>query len=124
MMVIAPLDCNKSIKQKVIYQMHMEYAQENFDKFAAFVTEDYEMDIISRETFYGWNNVKEHLKKLSIKPKKLVLHQILSHGKYGAAHGRYVYDDYEIAFSNFYEFVSVATHLVKKTTSYLVEIKR
>lgn len=124
MKISAPLDCNKTVKQNIIYQMHVSYVNKDFDTFGSYVTDDFEMEIISRDTIYGWINVKEHLQKLKIRPKRLVLTQIISNGKYGSAHGKYVYEQYEIAFSNFYEFVSVANSKVKKTITYLVEVRQ
>lgn len=124
MMIIAQKDCNNSPKKNIIYLIHVHYASENYEEFGKYVTSDYEMEIIARETVFGWENVKSHLEKQEQRPKKLIITQIISHGKYGAAHGKYVYEDYEVAFSNYYEFSSVASKLVKKTTSYLVAITR
>lgn len=104
--------------------MHIHYSKNELDAFGQFVTDDYEMEIVGKEIVYGWSNVKDHLSRLIDKPKKLVITQILSHGKYGAAHGKFVYDDHEVAFSNYYEFLSVASSKVKKTVSYLVSLYR
>ncbi len=122
--VYSPKDCNNSPKRKIIYDSHLAYAKNDLQTFETLVTEDYEMEIVGDTTIYGWNNVKDFLSNVERIPKSLIIHQIISHGKYGAAHGTLVFDSYELAFSHFYEFASTSSQKIKKVTSYMVELKR
>lgn len=88
------------------------------------VTDEIVWDIIGDEKIEGKQRFMEELEKMkSHKTAQLVIHQILSHGKGGAANGTITLQDGKTyAFADFYEFKGVKDLKIKSITSYVILI--
>lgn len=124
MKIYAPKDCHNSTKRKVIYEANLAYANSDLDKIGTLVADDFEMEFVGESTVYGWSNVQTFLSDIVKRPNAIFIRQIITHGKYAAAHGRFVFDAYELAFNHFYEFTSASSLKIKKITAYVIELNK
>jgi len=105
-------------------EFNIAFAKGNLKFLAESVTDDINWNIIGDKKVEGKNKFTEELEKMkSKKASELILDQILSHGKEGAANGIIkMQNGREYAFSDFYIFNGAKGAKIKSIASYVIEI--
>lgn len=122
--IISSPNCGNSPKMEFLKNFNIAFAKANIDYLTESVTDNIVWDIIGNSTIEGKEKFTEKLEKMkSNKASELILHQILSHGKEGAANGIIkMQDGKKYAFSDFYEFNTAKGSKIKSITSYVIEM--
>ena len=122
--IVSSPNCGNSPKMEFLKQFEIAFAEGRVDFLIESVTDDIVWDIIGDRKIEGKGEfVRELEKRKEEKTTELLLHQILSHGKEGAANGILTLQNgNKYAFSDFYQFSSAKGTKVKLITSYILEI--
>lgn len=117
-------NCGNSPKMAFLREFNVAFAQGNVNFLIESVTDKIVWNIVGDKKITGKDNfVVEFEKMKTEKATELMLDQILSHGKEGAANGiMKMQNGKKYAFSNFYQFSTAKGTTVKSITSYVVEI--
>ncbi len=117
-------NCGNSPKMEFIKQFNIAFAKGNVEFLNESVTDEIVWNIIGDKKIMGKENFMEELEKMKTeKTNELILDQILSHGKEGAANGiMKMQNGKKYAFSDFYKFYNTKGAKVKSITSYAIEI--
>ena len=118
-------NCGNSPKMTFIKEFNIAFAKADVEFLLESVTEDIVWDIIGDKKIVGKKDFADELNKMkSKKVSELILHQILSHGKEGAANGiMELQNSKKYAFSDFYQFTGAKGAKIKSITSYAIEIE-
>lgn len=118
-------DCGNSPKMEFLKQFNIAFANGDVEFLADSVTDEIVWNIIGNKKIEGKERFTEELKKMqSLKTTELIIDQLLSHGKEGAANGWVITESgKKYAFSNFYVFQGAKGAKIKKITSYEIEIQ-
>jgi len=118
-------NCGNSPKMEFLKQFNIAFAQGNVEFLNDCVTDEIVWNIIGDKKIQGIEKFTEELRKMqSVKTSELILEQILSHGKEGAANGKILTDSgKKYAFSDFYVFQGAKGARIKKIISYAIEIQ-
>jgi len=105
-------------------QLNIAFAEGNVAFLMENVTDDIIWNIIGDKKIKGIEAFSEELEKMkSVKASELILDQILSHGKEGAANGVMIMENgKQYAFSDFYIFQSAKGEKIKAITSYCIKL--
>lgn len=122
--IISSPNCGNSPKMEFLKQFNIAFAECNIAFLTEHVTHDIVWNIIGDKKIEGIEAFREELEKIqSAKANELILNQILSHGKEGAANGLMTMENgNQYAFSDFYMFQSAKGEKVKAITSYCLPI--
>ncbi|SHJ11572.1 nuclear transport factor 2 family protein [Pseudozobellia thermophila] len=122
--IVSSPNCGNSPKMEFIKQYNIAFAKGDIAFLIENVTDDIVWHIIGDKTMEGIEVFAEELEKIqSVKASELILDQILSHGKEGAANGWMTMENGKrYAFSDFYVFQSTKGEKVKAITSYCLEV--
>ena len=122
--IISSPNCGNSPKMEFLKQFNIAFAQGNVAILTESVTDDIVWNIIGDQKIKGIKDFTDALEKMkSEKVKELILEQILSHGKEGAANGVVKMENGKTyAFSDFYVFKGAKGGKIKAITSYIIEI--
>ncbi|WP_194766483.1 nuclear transport factor 2 family protein [Tamlana sp. I1] len=122
--IIASPNCGNSPKMEFLKQFNIAFAKGNVAFLIKNVTEDIVWNIIGDKKIEGIEAFTEELEKIqSVKTTELILDQILSHGKEGAANGVMTMENgKQYAFSDFYLFQSAKGEKLKEITSYCIKL--
>ncbi|WP_240905173.1 nuclear transport factor 2 family protein [Flagellimonas oceani] len=103
-------------------EFNIAFAKGNTAFLIASVTDDVVWDIIGDKKIEGKQSFVGQLEKMKTdKTSELILHQILSHGKEGAANGILTMENgKKYAFSDFYLFKGAKGTKIKSITSYVI----
>ena len=117
-------NCGDSPKMAFIKEFNIAFAKADVEFLLESVTEDVVWDIIGDKKIVGKKDFADELNRMkSKKVSELILHQILSHGKEGAANGvMKLQNSKKYAFSDFYQFKGAKGTKIKSITSYAIEI--
>lgn len=117
-------NCGNSPKMEFLKKFNIAFAQGNSDFLSESVTDEIVWNIVGDRKITGKENYFEELEKMkSEKVSELILDQILSHGKEGAANGiMKLQNGKKYAFSDFYIFKNAKSKDLKSITSYVIEI--
>lgn len=117
-------NCGNSPKMTFIKEFNIAFAKANIGFLLESVTDDIVWNIVGDKKITGRENFADELDKMkSKKASELILHQILSHGKEGAANGVIkMQSGKKYAFSDFYQFKGAKGAKIKSITSYAIEI--
>src|SRR5690625_3352297 len=98
-------NCGNSPKMEFIEQFNIAFAKGNIEFLTESVTDEIVWNIIGDKKIMGKENFMKELEKLKAeKTSELILDQILSHGKEGAANGiMKIQNGKKYAFSHFYK---------------------
>lgn len=120
--IISKPNCGNSPKMEFIKEFNIAYANGDVEFINASVTEDIVLNIIGDKKIEGKENFIQELEKMqSQKIGELVIEQILSHGKEGAANGIIeLSDGRKYAFADFYVFQGAKGKKIKTITSYII----
>ncbi|MCK0131565.1 nuclear transport factor 2 family protein [Flavobacteriaceae bacterium F08102] len=122
--IISSPNCGNSPKMKFIKQFNIAFAKGDVTFLMGNVTDDIVWNIIGDKKIEGIDIFREELEKMqAVKTTELILDQILSHGKEGAANGVMTMENGKhYAFSDFYVFQSTKGEMIKAITSYCLEV--
>ncbi|RXG32423.1 nuclear transport factor 2 family protein [Leeuwenhoekiella marinoflava] len=122
--IISSPNCGNSPKMEFLKEFNIAFARGNVEFITESVTDNIVWNIIGDKTIEGKEKFTEELEKMkSRKVSKLVLEQILSHGKEGASNGiMKMQDGKKYAFSDFYKFKGAKGIKITLITSYIVEV--
>lgn len=115
-------DCGNSPKIEFLKKINIAFAQGDSAFVLERVTDQIVWERIGDTRIEGIQEFAQALEGMqAIKPTELVLEQVLTHGKLGAASGVIkMPDGSEYAFSDFYEFRGTK---LKRITSYVIKLK-
>lgn len=118
-------DCGNAPKREFLKEFNIAFAKENIGFLTESVTDNIVWNIVGDKKIAGKKNFTDELEKMKTeKAAELILDQILSHGKEGAANGvMKMQNGKKYAFSDFYEFNSAKGAKLKSITSYVIEIQ-
>lgn len=122
--IISSPNCGNSPKMEFLKQFNIAFAQGNVAILTESVTDEIVWNIMGDRKISGIKDFTDALEKMkSEKVKELILEQILSHGKEGAANGIIKMENGKTyAFSDFYVFKGAKGEEIKAITSYIIEI--
>ncbi|QDO95529.1 nuclear transport factor 2 family protein [Formosa sediminum] len=122
--IISSPNCGNSPKMAFLKQFNIAFAEGNVAFLVKNVTDNIVWNIIGDKNIEGIEAFAEELEKMkSVKVSELILNQILSHGKEGAANGEITMENgNQYAFSDFYIFQSAKGVKVRAITSYCLKI--
>ena len=123
-MIISNPNCGNSPKMAFLKDFNIAFAKNDIPFLLKSVTDDIVWNMIGKQKITGKENFGIALEQMKdFKAKELVIEQILSHGKEGAANGIFkMTDGKNYAFSDFYLFKSAKGNQIKQITSYLIEV--
>ena len=122
--IISNATCGNSPKMEFLKDFNIAFATGNVDFLLENVTDEIVWTIIGDKKIEGRDSFAAELKKMKdLKPTELILDQILTHGKEGAANGVIkMHNNKKYAFSDFYIFNGTKGSKIKTITSYVIEI--
>lgn len=122
--IVSSPNCGNSPKMEFLKEFNIAFAKGNIEFITESVTDDIIWNIIGDKKIVGKENFTVELEKMkSEKVNELVLEQILSHGKEGAASGIMKMEDGKnYGFSDFYVFQGAKGKKLKSINSYLIEL--
>ncbi len=122
--IISSPNCGNSPKMEFLKQFNIAFAKGDVAFITESVTDDIVWNIIGDKKIEGKEKFTVELEIIkSEKVSKLVLEQILSHGKEGAASGiMKMQDGKKYAFSELYVFQGAKGTKIKSMTSYIIGI--
>ncbi|WP_373400068.1 nuclear transport factor 2 family protein [Algoriphagus halophilus] len=122
--IISSPNCGNSPKMEFLKEFNIAFAKGDLAFISDSVTDDIVWNIIGNKKIEGKERFAVELEKMkSKKVSELVLEQILSHGKEGAANGiMKMQDGKEYAFSEFYVFQVAKGTKIKSMTSYVIGV--
>lgn len=122
--IVSSPNCGNSPKMEFLKDFNIAFAKGNVEFLIDSVTDEIVWNIIGAKKIEGKENYAEELKKMKeAKATELILDQILSHGKEGAANGIIkMQNDKKYAFSDFYIFHGAKGSKIKSITSYVIGI--
>ena len=122
--IISSPNCGNSPKMEFLKEFNIAFAEGNVKFLTESVTNEIIWNIIGDRKIEGSENFAKELEKMKEqKTTELILDQILSHGKEGAANGIIkIQNGKKYAFSDFYTFNNTKGKKLKSITSYLIEI--
>lgn len=118
--IVSSPNCGNSPKMEFLKQFNIAFAEGNITFLTDNVTQDIVWNIIGDKKIEGIEAFNSELEKMQLtKATELILNQILSHGKEGAANGLMTMENgNRYAFSDFYIFQSTKGEKIKAITSY------
>lgn len=122
--IVSSSNCGNSPKMEFIKKFNIAFAKANINFISESITDDIIWNIIGNKKIEGKEKFVEELEKMkNHKAVELILEQILSHGKEGAANGvMKMKNEKQYAFSDFYVFKGAKGEKIKSITSYVIEI--
>ena len=122
--IVSSPNCGNSPKMEFLKDFNIAFAKGNVEFIVDSVTDDVIWNIIGDKKLDGKKTFEEELEKMkSEKATELIIDQILSHGKEGAANGIIkMQNGKKYAFSDFYKFKGAKGAKIKSITSYVIEI--
>ena len=122
--IISSPNCVNSPKIEFLKQYNIAFAEGNLTFLIDSVSDDIVWNIIGDQQIEGKVNFAKALEEMkSVKASELIIDQILSHGKEGAANGIMKMQNGEkYAFSDFYMFQAAKGFKIKAITSYCIKM--
>ncbi|MCH7415860.1 nuclear transport factor 2 family protein [Belliella sp. R4-6] len=122
--IISSPNCGNSPKMTFLKEFNIAFAKGNLEFIIENVTDEIVWNIIGDRKIEGKKKFTEELGKMkSKKATELIIEQILSHGKEGAANGiMKMQNGKKYAFSDFYVFKNTKSTDLKSITSYVIEL--
>lgn len=122
--IISSPNCVNSPKIEFLKQYNIAFAEGNLTFLIDSVSDDIIWNIIGDQQIEGKVNFAKAMEEMkSVKASELIIDQILSHGKEGAANGMMKMQNGEkYAFSDFYMFQGAKGIKIKAITSYCIKM--
>lgn len=122
--IVSSPNCGNSAKMEFLKKFNIAFAKGDVEYIIERVTDDIVWNIIGDKKIEGIETFSKELEKMkSYKASDLIMEQILSHGKEGAANGiMKMGNGKKYAFSDFYKFKGAKGEKIKSITSYVIEV--
>ncbi|WP_236976638.1 hypothetical protein [Membranihabitans maritimus] len=122
--IVSSPNCGNSPKMEFLKDFNIAFAKGNLEFITKSVVDEIEWNIIGGKKIEGKEKFTKELEKMkSEKAAELIIDQILSHGKEGAASGIIkMQNGKKYAFSDFYKFKGAKGVKIKSITSYIIGI--
>ncbi|ANW96543.1 DNA-binding protein [Wenyingzhuangia fucanilytica] len=122
--IVSTPNCGNSPKMAFLKDFNIAFAQGNIAFLLESVSDDIIWNMVGKQKIVGKEDFTKALAKMKdFKARELILEQILTHGKEGAASGQLKMDGNKTyAFSDFYLFNGAKGEKIKQITSYLIEV--
>ena len=122
--IISSPNCGNSPKMEFLKEFNIAFAKGDVAFITECVTDDIVWNIIGDKKIEGKEKFTMEFEKMkSEKVSELILEQILSHGKEGAASGiMKMQDGKKYAFSELYVFQGAKGTKIKSMTSYVIGV--
>ncbi|MCG1036264.1 nuclear transport factor 2 family protein [Polaribacter sargassicola] len=122
--IIEKSDCGNSPKIEFLKEFNIAFANNNIAFITKSVINEIEWNIIGDKKIKGIDDFTKKLNKMSsTKVIELIIDQIVTHGKEGAANGIIkTQNGKTYAFSDFYKFKGLKNIKLSSITSYVIEI--
>lgn len=122
--IVSSPNCGNSPKMEFLKEFNIAFAKGDVEFVTESVTDEIIWNIIGDREIEGKERFVEELERMkSEKASELIIDQILSHGKEGAANGIVkMQNGKKYAFSDFYVFNGAKGEKIKSITSYVIEI--
>lgn len=124
MKIIIEPDCGNAPKMEFIKQFNIAFAEADVEFIIESITDDIVWHVVGEKTIEGKSGFQAVLDGMhAYKIKELVVENILSHGKKGAASGIIKQENGQtFAYSDFYEFSGAKGTKIKKITTFLIKM--
>lgn len=115
-------NCDNTPKKELIKNLTVAFASYNIEKAMNYMDTNVKWTLVGEAPIVGKVQFVAALEKMSHnKAKTLTIESILTHGKEAAVHGEMLMEDRTVfGFSDFYEFKSIRSEVVKTIVSYVV----
>lgn len=121
--VISPTDCDNAPKKKILKDLLISFALNDFPNIETHITDDIEWNLVNVQTLQGKEQLMELLKKMNMKIIELEIQYLITHGKTASANGTVKFEDGRVvSFCNVYLFVSAGKNTIKEITSYIINM--
>lgn len=117
-------DCGNSPKMQFLKEFNIAFAKGDVDFLINNVAPDITWDIVGDKVIAGKEEYAKAMHEMKpYTPDELIIDKIITHGKFGAVNGvMKMNDGKSYAFSDFYEFKSHTSKLLKSMTSYVIKV--
>lgn len=121
--IVGNTDCGNSPKMEFLKEFNIAFAKGDVEFLTQHVTDDFIWEMIGKSNVEGKEKFKEALLlMMEYQTSELRFEHILSHGKFGAVHGKMKMKSGEqYAFADFYNFATAKGDKVKKLTSLVIK---
>ena len=119
MKISIPTDCDNAPKRRLIRDFILGFYQGNWKVIEGLFEEKFEWTIVGKSQLTDLHALKKHGadgKAIT----ELTVHEILSHGKFGACHGHIHMEQQLMHFAFFFEFKSAGKSTISKITEYSI----
>ncbi|QNL48211.1 nuclear transport factor 2 family protein [Olivibacter sp. SDN3] len=118
-----PKDCDKAPKRRLIRDLRIAFIKKDIDFIQNHLAPDIILDIVGAEVVTGIDQVLNHIKTAENEElREFTIAQLISHGKFAASNGSFVFQKKTFAFADHYEFTSAGSSKIKKITSYIIQV--
>ena len=117
-------DCENAPEKAFIRDFNIAFAQADFERLSSFITEEIVWDLVGEKRVEGIKAFQQAMEEMKeMKLAGLTLHQILTHGKEGAAHGEFQLEDGNTyAYAEFYIFNRTKGHKIRSVMTFATKI--
>lgn len=117
-------DCANAPKKERIRELTIAFSQGDIPGILEKVSDDIKLTMVGEAEFTGKKELKIFVDAMNRqKMDELKIEKIITHGKEGSVLGYMIMSGgRKYAFADFYDFKSAGDHLVKKMTSFVIEI--
>jgi hypothetical protein len=123
--IIVKEDCGNSPKKLFLKELNIAFVKSDISFITDSISDDISWNLVGDTLIQGKNNVTDVLEKMKRnQATKLIINNIITHGKAGAVNGEISLDNGKIYdYCDVYEFRSAKGTNVKSIMSYVIEIK-
>lgn len=115
-----PEMCNDSPRRRLIVELNIGFAEGNAAKVMPFLSNTIIWEMADGKILNGFEEVSGFLQRITQQTAgKLIIKNIVTHGKMAACNGILKFKDREVRFADFYEFTSAGSATIKRITSYI-----
>ena len=125
MKVILNTECGNAPKKELIKDLTIYFASYDIHKVTEYLSDDVSWTLVGDEPIAGKEHFVAALHEMSHnKAVELTINSIITHGKEAAINGEMIMEDgNKFGFSDFYEFSSAGSSIVKSIVSYVIQLK-
>lgn len=116
-------DCGNTPKTELLKKLNIAFAEGDITTMLGLFANNIVWEMVGDRVIKGKDHIGQYLlENNDVKATRLVLHQVITHGKFASAHGLLEFKNMNIAFADFYEFSSAGSEQIINITSYAREI--
>lgn len=123
--ILCEENCGNSPKKEQLKKLTIDIAINKIDTFLNIVTDNITWNIVGVKQIEGKQNVAKMLSGIHFKhPKRLEIHNIITHGNKGSVNGTFLYEQQTIHFCSIFNFAGHSKNAkIKAITSYVIKLK-